>query len=672
MRILVADNESLIASTLSDFFRKCGHQVYSAHNAAETLQLIDKNSNGIDAVIADLRLCQQGSRNLIETIKKDYPDIDIILLSGYGNDLSIRQAIELGAVSVQRKPVSLQELELVVSQLEDKHKTRGRLESISEDLQNGKAKESTNIRDRQYLRKMHGRLIPRNFDWIKHTDVCIRYLPMSGIGGDFIDLRYLDDENLLIFLADVSGSGLPAAFSASAFKIWFNSIAPLKDPSEILKSADHIVREVLPEEYLVTAFCGIYNESSKVLTYSLAGHLEPVIIQNSGNCECLYANGPALGLDIPKDFEIRQYKFESGDYLLIYTDGLTEQPEDLAMQISKEYSQWKTVRKNSHSNEDLLTFIFDEAAQMNPARAFADDIAVLLIAQKMTAVNKPASRLSGKRVLVVDDNKSILNLVTDLLQQDGAMVKCLADGASILEVVDEFKPDMVIMDIYMPGVSGLDAMSVIHSRYPSLPVLLMTGQEPQEHVTVAVSKKAAGLLAKPFSLQAFRETVQAALDYKPQRDDIQIDTISRDWLDCIISSSPQCLQMLTNYLMILNKQPIPADILNDLIYCIREIAGNAIEWGNHHNPGLKVRISTVLLEDRALVRIQDEGGGFNARQVFEENEDVASSQMERQRLGKRDGGFGLPIVRSMVDHIAYNERGNSAVLTKYFNKQEVV
>ena len=157
----------------------------------------------------------------------------------------------------------------------------------------------------------------------------------------------------------------------------------------------------------------------------------------------------------------------------------------------------------------------------------------------------------------------------------------------------------------------------------------------------------------------------AALEFDAEKEVIDLDIVSENWVDCVVSSSRVSLDILTQYIKAIGRQPIPSDIIDDILYCIKEIAGNAVEWGNKFDKHLRVRISTVVLNDKVIVRIGDEGGGFNARAALE-GEDVEKAQLERESQGKRDGGFGMMIVKSKVDEFSYNAKGNKAVFVKYF------
>lgn len=95
-----------------------------------------------------------------------------------------------------------------------------------------------------------------------------------------------------------------------------------------------------------------------------------------------------------------------------------------------------------------------------------------------------------------------------------------------------------------------------------------------------------------------------------------------------------------------------------------EMATNAFEWGNRFRPGTRVIIS-VRFHDKALViTIRDEGDGFNQQYLphAAQVDDPIAHLDEREKLGIRDGGFGLMITRGMVSELRHNNKGNQVAI----------
>lgn len=128
------------------------------------------------------------------------------------------------------------------------------------------------------------------------------------------------------------------------------------------------------------------------------------------------------------------------------------------------------------------------------------------------------------RVLVVDDDVEFLELAALVLRQDGMWVRTMSDPAGILEVMEETPPDVVLLDLIMPGISGYDVcrMLRISPRWQSTPVIFVTGRDGQEGRLAAFRAGGDDYLVKPVMpeemLVRIRSTVERARLLKERMD----------------------------------------------------------------------------------------------------------------------------------------------------------
>ncbi len=118
-----------------------------------------------------------------------------------------------------------------------------------------------------------------------------------------------------------------------------------------------------------------------------------------------------------------------------------------------------------------------------------------------------------KRILVIDDEQVIRNLIVEILENAGYEVVG-ADtpelALEVLEARDDFS--LVVSDIVMPGLSGLDLLEGVRMRRPSLPVVLVTGAGTYENLSRALTRGAAGLVTKPFTHGELQAAVADAIE----------------------------------------------------------------------------------------------------------------------------------------------------------------
>lgn len=103
------------------------------------------------------------------------------------------------------------------------------------------------------------------------------------------------------------------------------------------------------------------------------------------------------------------------------------------------------------------------------------------------------------KILIVDDETAILDTLQILLRREGFEVTAAQSGREALAYLEEATPDVVLSDIRMPGVTGLDLLAAIRERDPELPVILMTAQASLQSAMQAVNQGAFYYLQKPFS-----------------------------------------------------------------------------------------------------------------------------------------------------------------------------
>lgn len=117
----------------------------------------------------------------------------------------------------------------------------------------------------------------------------------------------------------------------------------------------------------------------------------------------------------------------------------------------------------------------------------------------------------AKRILVVEDNDLNRRLFCDVLKSQGFVCEPVADGRAALERAREFVPNLIIMDIQLPNISGLDLIEAMKQdpTLRSIPVLAVTayaGKGDEERIREAGAE---GYLAKPVSIGPFMQAVRA-------------------------------------------------------------------------------------------------------------------------------------------------------------------
>ena len=121
------------------------------------------------------------------------------------------------------------------------------------------------------------------------------------------------------------------------------------------------------------------------------------------------------------------------------------------------------------------------------------------------------STLSKPRVLLVDDNQAILDCLVKMLSQDYTIVGAIRDGPRMLDAVPLLQPDIVVMDISMPEMSGLELARVLQETPPAPPVVFVTVHDDPEFMEAAQQVGAAGYVVKSSMETELKPALELAL-----------------------------------------------------------------------------------------------------------------------------------------------------------------
>ena len=120
--------------------------------------------------------------------------------------------------------------------------------------------------------------------------------------------------------------------------------------------------------------------------------------------------------------------------------------------------------------------------------------------------------LTGRSICVVDDDITVLKAVCMTCEQVGADTHCFSDAASCLKALHSGCCDLLITDVKMPGMNGLELLREVERVIPSLPVLLMTGYGDVPLAVEALKAGAADFIEKPLEMSSLLSALESAID----------------------------------------------------------------------------------------------------------------------------------------------------------------
>lgn len=117
--------------------------------------------------------------------------------------------------------------------------------------------------------------------------------------------------------------------------------------------------------------------------------------------------------------------------------------------------------------------------------------------------------INSKNILIVDDSHDLTQVIADFLSMHGYQVHTAHNGYDALECMGKKRVDIVVSDIHMPGMDGFTLMTEIKTRYPDIPIILITGFSVGEAKKIAFEKGADAFVAKPFRLKDLKCVIES-------------------------------------------------------------------------------------------------------------------------------------------------------------------
>lgn len=224
------------------------------------------------------------------------------------------------------------------------------------------------------------------------VDAAIR--PAREVGGDFYDFFFTDPDRFCFLIADVSGKGVPASLFMAVTRTLLKTVAREEGaPDRILRRVNDELSHDNDSNMFVSVFCGILETDTGTLTYANAGHNPPLLVHGAEPIFLDDAKGVVLGAMEGSRFQSKSLRLDPGDFLLLYTDGVTE-----AENAVGEFYQVGRLRDRVAALRDLgprevVQGALDAVTQFAGAAPQSDDITLLAV--RYTNWREAATRKEG-------------------------------------------------------------------------------------------------------------------------------------------------------------------------------------------------------------------------------------------------------------------------------------
>ena len=212
---------------------------------------------------------------------------------------------------------------------------------------------------------------------------------------------------------------------------------------------------------------------------------------------------------------------------------------------------------------------------------------------------------------------------------------------------------------------GKDAFARFLSFRRPQPRIIVFGVDPDSETgRYCVAKGVEDFLPRPTAAMRLERIIRSATMTARGMRGLEASRPADGWVELTASSKKEQFRRMRGFSEALFEKRLPAAVREDLKLALEEAGHNAFEWGNRFDPDKRVRISYCLFDDRVVIKIADEGEGFIPDDLPDPTVDPAESLRRRVQAGKRPGGYGVLLLRKLMDDIEYNEKGNVVIMTK--------
>jgi sigma-B regulation protein RsbU (phosphoserine phosphatase) len=250
----------------------------------------------------------------------------------------------------------------------------------------------------EIAREVQGQLYPKEAPPICGLKLTVRCDPARMVSGDYYDYQELGGKRLAFAIGDVAGKGISAALLMAtlqaALRAQIAQFQPMNenhcehgpeiDVSKLVSALNQqIYAHTSPEKY-ATFFFAVFDETSRTLTYTNAGHLSPLLIRRDGVIP-LDSNGTVVGAFPFSQYDESCLILDPGDLLICYTDGITE-PENAYGEEFGEARLVELVQKHAHRDDhEIVQIVLDAVRGWTGTPELHDDMTLLLAREIQTA-----------------------------------------------------------------------------------------------------------------------------------------------------------------------------------------------------------------------------------------------------------------------------------------------
>lgn len=235
----------------------------------------------------------------------------------------------------------------------------------------------------EVARQVQLELLPDHDPQISGFDVSAYLFPTEEVSGDYYDWVRIFDDQVGMIVADAVGKGIPAALLMSFLRASLRSAVQVGyAPHIAMSKVNNLLWDSVEEHQFITAIYGILDETNRTFVFSNAGHNPPLLIKPDGEYRYVEYGDMPLGMFYDARFHQHFIRFESGQTMVLYTDGITESARENGEEFGRERLAESVLRGIHLPAKRLIDHIRKDVADFTE-RKFLDDDGTLFIVKAL-------------------------------------------------------------------------------------------------------------------------------------------------------------------------------------------------------------------------------------------------------------------------------------------------
>ncbi|MCS6873604.1 MAG: SpoIIE family protein phosphatase [Pyrinomonadaceae bacterium] len=232
----------------------------------------------------------------------------------------------------------------------------------------------------EVARQVQFELLPEEDPQLEGFDMSAYIFPADEVSGDYYDWVKIFEDQIGIIIADAAGKGIPAALLMAFLRASLRTGMQIGyAPHVALAKVSNLLWDSVEEHQFITAIYGILDATNKTFVFSNAGHNPLLLVKSTG--EYRFIEYGDLPLGIFRDVHYHQHflRFDRGDILVLYTDGVVETTNKEGKEFGRERFAQKVVQGSHLSAKELIRFIEESLLDFSESGKPSDDVTIFVI-----------------------------------------------------------------------------------------------------------------------------------------------------------------------------------------------------------------------------------------------------------------------------------------------------